>query len=272
MKSKLLLLGTVLCLFLVGVGAKNIKACTIFTLKGQQTHYFASNEDWTYTDPAIRFVPGSKGNYAYLIFGWESFLPNYAQGGVNEYGICLDWASLTPQPFKENPQRKPLDEEITVKILKKCKTIAEVIELIKSYNCNHFAEEHLLVSDRNDQSCIIEWSGVDYVFLTKYNQYQIITNFAISNRKVGWYPCERFNTGEQYLKKIKLAEVNVETIKTILDKTHQEGTYQTIYSYIVDQRTLDIFIYFKHNYSKSHKINFVEEIKKGQHQIRLYNE
>lgn len=267
MKRKLFLSGILLLGFILQTQV--IHACTIFFVNTPTANYFASNEDYTATDPAIRVVPGNANDYGYIVFGWNSYLPGYPQGGINEYGICLDWAMVPPQKFKADTSRKDLDDDITYKILKKCRNIDEVIALVKQYNCSHFAAEHLLVSDRNGDSRIIEWSGSDYVFLRKTADYQLITNFNISNPKPGWYPCERFNTAEGNLKNSKGMKLNIEDVRNILDKTHQEGSYPTIYSYIVDEKSLDIYIFFNHDYSKYTKINFEQAIKKGPHQTLL---
>jgi hypothetical protein len=105
------------------------------------------------------------------------------------------------------------------------------VALVRQYNCSHFAEEHLLVCDRDGDSCIIEWSGNDYIFLRKAKDYQLITNFNISKPELGWYPCERFNITNNYLNNSKDKNLNLEDIKDILNKTHQEGNYPTSYSH-----------------------------------------
>lgn len=171
MKNKLVILcGALFLTFIVATQPNS--ACTIFQVNGHNINYFASNEDWIFVDPVINVVPGNENNYSYFVFGWESHLPYYPQGGVNEHGICLDWATVSPQRFKEDPKRKQLDENIMYKILKECKNIEEVIGLVKSYNCSHLAQEHLLVADRHGASCVIEWSGSDYVFLRNTGNYQ----------------------------------------------------------------------------------------------------
>ncbi|MGE5604556.1 MAG: carcinine hydrolase/isopenicillin-N N-acyltransferase family protein [Bacteroidota bacterium] len=269
MKIKLLILSFFLLQAFI-FDTQPTSACTIFQVNGPNLNYFAANEDWTFVDPVIRIVPGNKGDYSYLVFGWSSYLPSYPQAGVNEHGICLDWASVSSQRFKEDSNRKQLDEDIIYKILKKCRNIEEVIGLIRSYNCSQFAGEHLLVADRNGDSCVIEWSGNDYVFLRKTDNYQVITNFCLSNPKIGWYSCERFNTVGQYLNKIKDIDPDFKSVRGLLERTHQERDYPTIYSYIVDQNNLDLYVFYNHDYSKYTKFNFRDEIKKGPHQIKLY--
>jgi hypothetical protein len=249
--------------------SQSASSCTIFCVNGQSANYFASNEDWTFTDPAMRIVPGDKNYYGYIVFGWNSYLPNYPQGGVNEYGLSLDWAALTSQNFKQYPNRKELGEDITYKILKECRNVKDVINLVKQYNCPHFAEEHLLVADRNGASCVIEWSGSDYQFLRKRGHYQVITNFCLSNPKIGWYPCQRFKVVDDYLADSKNSAINLETVKSLLQKSHQEGSYPTVYSYIVDEQNLMVYIFLNHDYSKCQNYDLRRELSYGSHQIIL---
>lgn len=259
------------CLILLGsLLSPYSRACTIFSAQGATTHYFASNEDWTMTDPAMHVVPSKDGNYGYIVFGWASLLPRYPQGGVNEHGLCLDWAALSPQSFKANPSRKQLNEDIIYKILRTCKNVDEVVRLVEQYNWAQFAEEHLLVADSQGDSCVIEWSDNNYKFLRKDKPYQVITNFSLANPKIGWYPCQRFDTVDGYLKKAPTPEIGVETVRDLLNKSHQEGQYPTVYSYIVDQKSLNVFVYYRHDYSKPFQYNFYEEVKKGEHRIRIY--
>ncbi|HEX3045180.1 MAG TPA: hypothetical protein VHY08_10515, partial [Bacillota bacterium] len=145
MKRKLFILGCIIICLIVTYNLSGAEACTIFNVKGQTGNYFASNEDWSFTDPALRVVPGDKSDYGYLVFGWNSYLPGYPQGGVNEQGVCLDWATVAPQNFQDAPSRKALDENLTYKILKECKSTGEAITLIGQYNCSQLAGEHLLV-------------------------------------------------------------------------------------------------------------------------------
>lgn len=260
----LVILGTLTLFLILGQAF----ACTILYVDGAEGNYFASNEDWTFTDPALQVTPGENGAYSYIVFGWNSYLPGYPQGGINQYGVCLDWASVSPQPFQADPARKDLDEDLMYKILKHCRNVAEVIRMVRRYNCPHLAEEHLLVADRNG-SCVIEWSPRGYVFLQKKGNYQVITNFCLSNPKIGWYPCARYQKANEILGGTPNAGFNFETVKEVLRQTHQEGAYPTVYSYIAATQTLDFFVFRNHDAAKYQKFNFEQEIKKGPHRIKL---
>ncbi len=256
----------IVVLFLV----QQSSACTIFYVQGESTHYFASNEDWSLTNPIMQVVPGQNEKYGYIVFGWDSHLPQYPQGGVNEHGLCLDWAALPPEIFKANPSRKQLNRDIFYEILENCKNVTQASSLVKQYNWSQFAQEHLLVADSQGNSCVIEWRDGEYLVLTKEKSYQVVTNFWLSNSGQGWYPCNRFDTVDGYLKNPSNSKPDLATIRNLLNQSHQEGQYQTIYSYIVDVKSLDIYIYYRHNYLKEIKCNLKQEIAKGARRIKLY--
>jgi hypothetical protein len=71
-------------------------SCTIFCFTYDGKTYFCNNEDFSNPDTEIRFYPAKKGKYAWVYFGFSN---NWAQGGVNEKGLCWDWVA----GYKEEP-------------------------------------------------------------------------------------------------------------------------------------------------------------------------
>lgn len=244
-------------------------ACTIFYVKGSATDYFAGNEDWFFTDPVISVTPGNKQDYGYMVMGWNSYLPRYPQAGINENGLCFDWASLSSQQYPKNPRRKDTDEDLMVLILRKCRTVDEAVELIKKYNWPQFGQEHLLIADRTGNSCVVEWSRDDYVFIKNRQPYQVVTNFSLTDPKIGNYPCKRFDMIQSALKEAQRQTITQERVKTFLDQTHQEGRNPTVYSYIFDLKTLKVTIFPNHRYSEGKTYWLPREIKKGGHRIPI---
>jgi hypothetical protein len=245
-------------------------ACTIFYVQGQTTHYFASNEDWNMTDSVMQVIPGRDGKYGYVVFGWDSYLPRYPQGGLNEHGLALDWAALPPETFKADPSRKQLNSDLFYEILENCRNVAEAVRLMEVYNWPQFAEEHLLIADSLGNSSVIEWHDGKYLILPKEGTYQVITNFRLSAPGSGWYPCNRFETVDGYLKSDSNQKPDLTVVRNLLDQAHQEGEYPTIYSYIADLKSLDLYLYYGHDYSKEYQYNLRQELVKGAHRIKFY--
>jgi uncharacterized protein YecE (DUF72 family) len=127
------------------------------------------------------------------------------------------------------------------------------------------------VADRSGNSCVIEWSNNQYVFIHKKSRPdQVITNFSHNNHKIGWYPCQRFQTAETYLREKATSGMSITNVRDLLKATHQEGEFPTIYSYIIDTSSLEIYVYFNHDYSHGTRYNFNRLIKKGEHRVKLY--
>jgi len=248
--------------------AYNIFSCTIFTVKTNDNFYFCNNEDWTLLDPIAAVEPKSPNSYGFIVFGWDSYYPAYPQGGVNEKGLCLDWAIQPKQNYKNDPKKKNLNEDLTVKILKNCATVDEAVNLINQYNYSQFGEEHLLIADRNNKSCIIEYNNGHMEFIFIKSNYQLITNFNTSNPQSGYFPCTRYNAVKKLLEQTKIT--SIDNIIKILDASQMKSPYQTVNSYIIDIKNLKIEVFYKHNFTKSRKIDILKELKKGRHIIKLY--
>ena len=221
--------------------------CSIFTYKIGSSIFFCGNEDWTAKDPAILAIKPENNEYGVVLLGWYSYLPSYPQAGINSEGLCFDWASVPGQGFIPIKGKSSLDINDTISILKKCKTVNEAIEYIYKYNFPHIAEEHLMLTDKSGNSCVIEYTkGQQRIIRSSSTQY--ITNFNLTDKESGWYPCQRYETLSKILNNSNLEFSDL--VKS-LDAVHQEGTYQTIYSYIMNLTTMKISVFYNHNFSKS---------------------
>jgi choloylglycine hydrolase len=234
--------------------------CSIFTYKIGPSVFFCGNEDWTAKDPAIITIKPKNNEYGVLLFGWDSYLPNYPQAGVNSEGLCFDWATVPGQKFFPINGKSNLDINDTITILKNCKNINEAIEYINKYNFPHIAEEHLILTDKTGSSCVIEYTkGKQQIIRSNSTQY--ITNFNLTDKEAGWYPCKRYDTLANTLSSSKL---QINDLVKALDAVHQEGTYQTIYSYIINLSSMTINIFYNHDYSKNKEILIKDILEKDQ--------
>lgn len=247
---------TLLCLF----ETFTLFPCSIFTYKIGSTVFFCGNEDWTAKDPAILTIKPENNEYGVVLLGWNSYLPNYPQAGVNSEGLGFDWASVPGQKFIPLKGKSDLDINDTVSILKKCKTINEVIEYIDKFNFPHIAEEHIMFTDKTGASCVIEYTKGEKRII-KSSSVQYIMNFNLTDKEAGWYPCQRYETLSKTFSESKLEFGDL--VKT-LDAVHQEGTYQTIYSYIINLSTMKISVFYNHDFSKSRDFSIRKILEKSQ--------
>jgi hypothetical protein len=223
----------------------DVYPCSIFKYSVDGRTYFCGNEDWTAKDPAIQTYKANGKQYGYVLFGWGTYLPRYAQAGVNSEGLCFDWAAVPTQVYIRDNKKPDASLDVTVDILKNCKSIDEVIKYIDGYNVPHIAEEHIMFTDKAGKSCVIEYNHSKQELVHDHAAFQFITNFHLTDPALGWYPCERYRKmaaffGEDGSKEHRLAE--------ILHKVHQEGQYPTIYSYIFDLGRMEITVFYNHNY------------------------
>ncbi len=87
--------------------------------------------------------------------------------------------------------------------------------------------------------------------------------------KIGTYPCNRFNQIQSAFKGAQRQTITKERVKTLLDQTHQEGQYPTVYSYIFDLKTLQVTLFPNHRYSEGKTYWLPRELKKDGHRIPI---
>lgn len=232
--------------------------CSIFKYKTGEYVYFCGNEDWTAKDPALIAIKQQKNDYGLVLLGWKSYLPDYPQAGINSEGLCFDWAAVPAQKYEFVKGKADLTINSTIEILKKCKNITEVLAYLNKYNFSHLAEEHIIFTDRYGDSCVIEYTkGKQRIVQTKSHA-QFITNFNLTDKEAGWYPCARYSKLEVTLKKENLSENNlIEALASV----HQEGDYPTIYSYVFDLHELKLKVFYNHIYNKYQEYKLQELIK-----------
>ena len=91
--------------------------CAMFTLARNGLVLFANNED--YIKPGyVWFTPGEEGKYGRINFGFND---HFAQGSMNEAGLCFDAATVPEIPFEPDPSKKKV-KNLPEKIMDECAT------------------------------------------------------------------------------------------------------------------------------------------------------
>lgn len=245
-------------------------ACSIFTYVGNDHVYFCGNEDWSSTDPAFITVPAEKDDYGVILMGWKSYLPRYPQAGVNSEGLCFDWASVPSQSHKNITSKQNLSVNDTLLILQKCATVSEVISFLEDYNFPNLASEHIMFTDRTGMSCVIEYTNEERKVITS-DKGQYITNFNLTDKEKGWYPCDRFSKLEAALKPTQDTKnastkkvLHLADLEALLDDVHQINPYATQYSYIVDLTEMKFYFYKFADFENKDAYN-IEDLLKTKH-------
>jgi len=190
-----------------------------------------------------------------VIFGWESYLPRYAQAGINTEGLCFDWATVATQPFVKEPGKPSVTEDVTSELLARFRTVYEVIAFLETRNFPHLAEEHLMIADRTGKSCVFEFVDGKAKLIPAAGRQQYITNFILSAPERGGHPCQRFDTMAGFFS--KSGDLSAR-LPELLEAIHQEGQFPTIYSYVFDLSKLELTVFVQHDFTRKQSFKVLE--------------
>lgn len=233
-------------------------ACTVFTASIGDTVLFGNNEDWPDTNTHVWFQPATETEYGGVYFGFGDY---YAQGGMNDQGLCFDATAIPelkmrPQPGKLNTVR------FGERVLETCATAEEVIQFVDQHDLSGLGKAQFLFADKKGNSIIV-CPGTDgeMNIIQKEGVYQVITNFNVTYPQLGGYPCWRYSAASRMLKEIENEEnLTVEYFAEILKNVFQR---HTAYSTIYDPVNGLIYLYNQHNFDEVHVFNLKDELEKG---------
>jgi len=258
----------VLLIQIIFIFAQSGKACTVISAAQGDVVLAAANKDWENINTRIFFMPSSDGKYGRVYFGYQVSQGFQNSGGMNDQGLWYDGASLPERSDIENHYNKPTVEgELCEKALEECASVDEVIEMYTKYYSPHW-QGHSMWADKYGDSVIMEYGEKDVIFIRKHSDYQVMTNFYISDStNARWYNCYRFNTVEYMLKNTD--EISIDLFRSTLDAVHAEGMMTTVYSNIYDLKNGEIYVFNFHNYNEFVKLNLDEQFKKGEQYLKL---
>lgn len=218
--------------------------CTIFCFTINGKTYFCNNEDFSNPNTEIRFYPAKNGKYAWVYFGFDN---NWAQGGVNEKGLCWDWvAGYKEDSWKEDKTKKIVRGNLSEKIITECETVEEAIKIYENYNESSFSYARTMIADRFGNSAIIGWKDGKIYIQRKNKNLQA---FGFGGKAV-----------ESYFSDNK-GDINIKYLSDALNAAHQEGRYPTQYSNIISLIDGKIYLYKTHNYSEYVEIDYLRKLK-----------
>jgi hypothetical protein len=231
----------------------------VFTLVADGQVWLANNEDWV-RGGILWFVPADKDRLGRVNVGFDL---EFAQGSMNEKGLCFDGTALPKVDWKADPDKKDADNLIEL-IMDRCATVPEAIRLFEQYNCHHLAAGQFMFADANGDSAVIGWlPDVGLSVVRRTRDHQIVTNTRLEQ---SGYRCQRFTKAEQLLQARK--DASLDTIAEVLEAVHQRGrggctTYSTIY----DLKARKIYLYNLANFKDVARFDLAAELAKGR---RMY--
>ncbi|TZF95109.1 hypothetical protein FW781_14530 [Chryseobacterium panacisoli] len=238
-------------LIIIGIllyNINSIKACTIFSCSRGEEVFVAANEDDTTPFTRIWYNPATKDRYASVCFGAPDM---QIAAAMNEHGLFFDYAAANYDLSKLN-LTNPYKSDIMWEVLGKCKNVKEAMVILKKYD--YISQSQVLLADKEGNSILINPKGIT----EKKGNFQINSNCNMINGKLA---CRRPEIANEMLSGSK--ENNINFLKSILNKTHQEGELNTLYSTICDLKNGIIYVYLFHDYDTVYIIDLKTELKKG---------
>ena len=156
--------------------------------------------------------------------------PFYAYDGINEKGLFagvtgVSQASTSPKPGT----RKVFDGYLVRKILDRCRTVGEALELVEGFVPfdldDHSVNAHFLVADASGRSVVLEYSGNAWRTTFPSGSWQVLTNKVVSGvpDAVLREKCWRYKTASEELE-ARGGKLDGEGGMRILRDVSQKGT------------------------------------------------
>lgn len=244
-----------------------VNACTIFMANDGQNVWVGNNEDGPQNlKYSMWFYPAQSNSYGYSIWTELSFgklLNGFSylnpQGGLNEYGLFMDYTFINEIAVVKDDQKKDRKKQVVTDILKTCKTVDEALAYINKYNLVKLTGAQLFIGDANGNYATITGS---YVVLKSANSFAL-TNYCIN--KGHEEACHRRDVATHYLNTTTTFQLN--DVTNILEKAAQKlpNNLITNYSMAVNLKTSTIYLYYKNDFTTVATLTLSAELKKGKH-------
>ncbi|MGB4775555.1 MAG: hypothetical protein WBP45_10305 [Daejeonella sp.] len=256
-------------LFLIVILTSSLisNACTIFMANDGKSIWIGNNEDEAYsTKYRMWYYPAEKNNYGYTIWTeltigklFYGLMYKNPQGGLNEYGLFMDYTAIDEVPITKDPTKKDRKKELVHDLLKSCKTVNEALQYISKYNLVKLKEAQLFIADASGDYATVHGG---YIIRKTDNNFAL-TNYCINNGHKE--ACYRRDVATDYLNSTKTFQLD--DIKSILQKSTQKPpqTLITNFSMAVDLKNSTIHLFYKNDFTTEKTINLKEELKGGKH-------
>jgi len=250
----------VILVCLIGFSGVSTKACTVFLASDSNLVLAGNNEDFKDTMTIVGFFPRDSSKFGRVMFGFEEAFP---QGGVNERGLFFDGLAVDKLEIKTSAGRPDYYGFLAEKALEECATVDEVIALFSQYDIAWLEYAQLMFGDRSGNSVIIEGDSL----IVNRGGFQVATNFYQSQVSKDSITCDRYLTASRMLESSD--SISIGLFRQILDSTHAEGRFQSVYSNIYDLSGGLVYLYRLHDFENNVVIEIDNELSEGHRRVAL---
>lgn len=176
--------------------------------------------------------------------------PRITIDGVNEYGLAV---AILTVPIAEPPYdpEKPSTDEVGMMriLLDYTKTVDEAIEKINEYNILFYqGDAHFMIADASGDSAVIEFVDGETVVHRESTDWQVCTNFVLSQEKGDRMGIVRYETAVERIEEND-GVLSEEEAMHLLSDISQPGT---VWSVIYNLKTGETEIIMGRKYTQSH--------------------
>lgn len=246
-------------------------ACTIFMANDGKNVWIGNNEDELQnTKYRMWFYPAKKSSYGYTIWTDLNIKIKFLnklnpQGGLNEYGLFIDYTAIDEIPIVKDAKKKDRKKQVVTDLLKSCKTVDEAMAYLNKYNLVKLKYAQLFIGDATGNYATVTGGYI----VPKTDNSFVLTNYCIN--KGNKEACHRRDVATHYLNSPTTFQIN--DITNILEKTTQKLPNNLIsnYSMAVNLKTSTIYLYYKNDFTTVSTLKLSEELKKGKHNKDIQN-
>jgi len=172
----------------------------------------------------------------------------YPPDGVNEPGLIMGLANVTPMPYYRDPEKETIGCQPWVrKVLDQCSTVDEAVALTMRYNIAGSGQDllnvHAIVADASGRSVILDPAEGEMKVIPNIGNFQVMTNSPVYNVPLETqFQCWRFETIYQRLEQ----QNGILSSDGALDLLQEVGNQWTEWSavYLMNPRGFKIAIDF----------------------------
>jgi hypothetical protein len=266
-------------------------SCSIITCAvGDEVLYGYNHDGHEYLEPYIVFgdhlvfSDGEIYEFGKPMCHTGRMLPEGPRDGyarLTTDGLCSAYNSLPNIPMYLDPQKENYSDSLDgYGPIYECSTVEEVIAFYNQYNYfdppNPQWSWQSQWADAEGNAIVVGLNKVGNVTVTEMNesQYIISTNSNVAYPESCDGPCSdstwRIDTATEMLQTI--VEEESLTVHAIRDVLEAISVDSTLHSLIFNPKTLEIFAYYRHDFSKVFRFNLEEELSKlSTGEYKLYN-
>jgi penicillin V acylase-like amidase (Ntn superfamily) len=182
---------------------------------------------------------------------------------MNSAGLAFDAAAIERAPLNDHPELPTPDPMNFCEIvLRRCATIGEAVDLIRSYNLSYIGSAQFQFTDRTGASVVVA-PGADreIAFVYPEGPFQVTTNTNTAIYPAAHRRCSRHRRITKALEKIEAetSVLSVETFASILDSVASpSGPSETMYSNVFDLTNGIAYLYHRHDFTQAAALSINE--------------